>query len=60
VTRREFITLLGSAAAACPVTLHAQETSKVAIATEPQVEVAQVKSAPNVLPNPRLSDGLVI
>jgi hypothetical protein len=48
-----------SAAVAWPLALHAQGTANVTIATEPQVEVARVKSAESMLPKPRLSDRLV-
>jgi hypothetical protein len=52
VRRREFISLLG--AVAWPLAAHTQETATTA--TVPQIEVARVKSAEKMLPNPRLSD----
>jgi hypothetical protein len=59
VNRCAFVTLLGAAAATWPLATHAQETANVTIATEPQVEVARVKSAEKMLPNRQLSERLV-
>ena len=57
--RCRLIILLGAAAATWSLAPHAQETANVTIATEPQVEVAQVKPAEKMLPNSRLSERLV-
>jgi hypothetical protein len=57
--RRQFIALLSGPAGVSSLGLHAQETANVTTATEPQVEVARVKSAENMLPNPRLRDRVV-
>jgi hypothetical protein len=58
--RRPLINLLsGVATGAWALAAHAQGAANVTIATEPQIEVARVKSAEEMLPNPRLSERLV-
>ena len=54
--QHRLLTLFGAAAAAWPLAAHTQETAKATTATVPQIEVARVKSAEEMLPNPRLSD----
>jgi hypothetical protein len=58
IGRRELLAALGCAAAvAWSLAAHAQETAR---ATTAQIEVARVRPADQIPPNPRLSDGLVV